>query len=104
MAHLKICAQSDYQFTNFSYLSEATVANFPKNRKIIISCVDKALLSDRKNTVQAKQWLDMHYLGSALSETTVKWWYANFKSSHTDTNDAECSGCSKSTVVPENTK
>ena len=80
-----------------------TVANFQRNRKIIISCVDKALLSDRKNTVQAKQWLDKCYLGSALLET-IKCLYANFKPSHTDTNDAECSGCSKSTVVHENTK
>ena len=85
-------------------LSEATVANFQKNRKIIILCVDKALLSDRKNTVQAKQWLHKCYFGCALSETTVKRWYANFKPSHTDTNDAECSGRPKSTVVPENTK
>ena len=37
-----------------SYLSEATVANFQSNRKIWIFCVDKALLSDGKNTVQAK--------------------------------------------------
>ena len=58
-----------------------------------ISCVDKALLSDGKNTVQAKQWLDNYYLDSAPSETTVKRWYADFKRSHTDTNHAECSGC-----------
>ena len=34
MAHVKIWAQSDYQFTNYSYLSEATVANFQNNGKI----------------------------------------------------------------------
>ena len=62
------------------------------------------MLSDRKNTVQAKQWLDKCYLGCALSETTVKSWYANFKPSHKDTNDTECLGHPKSTVVPENTK
>ena len=28
----------------------------------------------------------------APSETMVKRWYADFKHSHTDTNDAECSG------------
>ena len=50
------------------------------------------------------KWLDKCYLGSALSETTVKRWFANFKSCHTDTNDAECSGRPKSTVVSENTK
>ena len=46
MACVKIWAQSDYYFTNYSYLSEATVANFQNNGKIWISCVDKALLSD----------------------------------------------------------
>ena len=36
-----------------------------------------------KNTVQAKR-----YLGSALSETKVKW-YADFKCGCIDTNDAQ---------------
>ncbi len=52
-------------------------------------CVNKALLSEGKNTVQAKQWLDKCYSDSALSETTVKRWYANF---NTDTMDVESSG------------
>ncbi len=56
-------------------------------------CVDKALLSNMKNTVRAKLWLKKCYLGSTQSETTVQRWYVNFKPSHTDTNDAECSGC-----------
>ena len=50
MACAKILAQSDYKFTNYSYLSETTVANFQNNGKIWILCVDKALLSDGKNT------------------------------------------------------
>ena len=33
-----------------------TVANFQKNGKIGISCVDKTLLSDGKNIVQTNQW------------------------------------------------
>ena len=37
------------------YLSEASVANFQNDEKIWIFYVDKALLSDGKNTVQAKQ-------------------------------------------------
>ena len=64
----------------------------------------RVLLSDGKNTVQAKQWLDKCYLASAPSETTVKRWCADFKCGHTDTNDPECSGCPNSAVVPENTK
>ena len=57
-----------------------------------------------KNTVQTKQWLDKCYLDSAPLETTVKRWYADFKRSPTDTNDAEHSGHLNSAVVPENTK
>ena len=58
----------------------------------------------RKNTVQAKQWLDKCYLDSALLETMVKRWYADLKCGCTDTKDAECSGHSNSIVIPENTK
>ena len=48
------------------------------------------MLSDGKNTVQTKQWLDKCYLDSALSETMVKRWYSDFRHGCTDTNDAEC--------------
>ena len=65
--------------------------------------VDKALVSDGKNTGQAKQWLDKCYLDSAPLETAVKKWYADFKRGCIDTNDAECSGHLISAGVPENT-
>ena len=55
----------------------------------------------RKNTVQAKQWLDKCYSDSAPLETMVN---ADFKCSHTDTNDAKHSSHPNSTVVLENTK
>ncbi len=80
-----------------SYLSEAIVSNFQKNRKIWISCVDKELLSDG-------EWLDKCYLDSALSETMIKRWYADIKCSCTDTNDVEHSGHTNLAVVTENTK
>ena len=57
-----------------------------------------------KNTVQAKQWLHKCYSDPALSETMVKRWYADFKHSHTYTNDAEYSGHLNLAVVLENTK
>ena len=57
-----------------------------------------------KNTVQAKQWLDKCCLNSALSETIVKRWYADFKLSCTDTDDAEHSSHPNLVVVSENTK
>ena len=47
------------------HLSEANVENFQNNGKILISCFVKALLSDGKNTVQAKRWLDKCYLDCA---------------------------------------
>ena len=56
-----------------------------------------------KNTIQVKQWLDKCYLDSASLETKVKRLYADFKRSHTDTNDAECSGRLNLAVVLENT-
>ena len=51
-----------------------------------------------KYILQAKQWPDMCYSDSAPSETIVKRWYADFKGSCSDTNDAKHSGC------PENSK
>ena len=47
-------------------------------------------------------WLVLFELCSI--ETMVKRWYADFKCSHTDINDAKCSGCPISAVVLENTK
>ena len=62
------------------------------------------MVSDEKNVVHAKQWLDKCYSDSALLETTVKRCYADFKHGHTDTNDPECSGHPNSLVVLENIK
>ena len=67
-------------------------------------CGDKALLSDGKNTVQTKQWLDKCNSDTAPLETMVRRWYANLKHGSMDTNDAEHSGHPNSAVVPENTK
>ena len=77
---------------------------FSKQWKIWILRVDKALLSDGKNTVQEKQWLYKCYSDSALSETMVKRCYADLKHGHTDTNYAETSGNPKSVIIPENTQ
>ena len=105
MARVKIWAQSDYFFRNYSYLREATVANFQNNGKILISYVDKALLSDRKkNSVQAKHGLNNCYSDAAPSKTTIKRWHADFKHGRTDTKDAERSGRTNSAVVLENNK
>ena len=55
-----------------------------------------------KNTVEAKQWFDKCYGDSAPEKSTIFDWYAEFKRRRTNTDDAECSGCPKSAVVPEN--
>ena len=47
------------------------------------------MLSDEKNTVQSKQWLDKFCSDSGPSEITVKRRYANFKRSRIATNDAK---------------
>ena len=56
----------------------------------------------RKNTVEAKQWLDKHYGDSAPGKSTIIDWYAEFKRGRTNTDDAERSDRPKSAVVPEN--
>ena len=89
---------------NYSYLSEVSVKNIDNDGNILISYIDKALLFDVKNTVQAKQWRYNCYSNSAPSETEVKRSYADFKRGRTNTNDTECSSRPNLAVVPENTK
>ncbi len=55
-----------------------------------------------KDPVQARQWLEKCYSDSATSKTTICWWYANFKCTCIDTNDAECSGRPNKAVTLEN--
>ena len=43
-------------------------------------------------------------MNSVPLTTMVKWWYADFKLSHTDTNDPEHSNCSNRVVAIENVK
>ncbi len=62
------------------------------------------MLSDGKDTVQAKQWLDKCCSESAPSETILKRWYADFKCGGTQTNNIEPSGRPNLAGVPENTK
>ena len=55
-----------------------------------------------KNTVEAKQLLDKRYGDSAPGKSTIIDWYTEFKLGSTNTDDAECSGHPKSSVIPEN--
>ena len=47
------------------------------------------------------QWLDKCYPDSAPTRQVVGKWFADFKRGHTNTDDAERTGCPNSTV-PEN--
>ena len=54
--------------------------------------------------MQSQQWLEKCYRDSALSKTTICRWYAEFKRSPTDTEDAERSGWPNEVVAPETRK
>lgn len=58
----------------------------------------------KKNTVQAKKWLDKCYPDSAPSKATVERWFAEFKCGRTRTDDAERCGRPNEVVTPENVK
>ena len=57
-----------------------------------------------KNTVQAKQWLNKFYPDSDPSRQMVEKWFADFKRSRTNADDARRSGHPNSAVVPESIK
>lgn len=54
------------------------------------------------NTVQAKQWLDKSYPGTAPSRQMVEKWFAKFKHGRTSTDDAGRSGRPNTAVTPPN--
>ena len=58
----------------------------------------------RKNTVEAKQWLDKRYGDSASGKSINIDWYAEFERGRTNTDDAERSGRPKSAVLGNTTK
>ncbi|KYN07571.1 hypothetical protein ALC62_01391 [Cyphomyrmex costatus] len=86
-------------FISYSGLSDATFVFFKTMEKSEFRVLIKNCFLMGKNTVQAKQWLDMCYSDSAPLETTVKRWYADFKRGRKNANDAERSGRSNSTKV-----
>lgn len=56
----------------------------------------------KKNTTEAKEWLDTHYPDSTPGKSTIKDWYNQFKRGRTDTEDAERSGRPNTAVNEEN--
>lgn len=58
----------------------------------------------KKNTVEAKAWLDKHYLDSSPGKSTIEKWYGKFKRGEMSTEDGERSGRPKEVVTDENIK
>lgn len=58
----------------------------------------------KKNTVEAKAWLDEHYPDSAPGKSTVEKWFAKFKRGEMSTEDDARSGRPKEAVTDENIK
>ena len=85
-----------------SYLSEATVANFQNNGKIQILCVDNDFafgwetLFKQSNGLISVIWTLLHWKQRLRDDMLT------LKRGHTDTNDAEHSGCPNLAVVSKN--
>jgi hypothetical protein len=58
----------------------------------------------KKNTVEAKAWLDKHYTDSAPAKSTVEKWFAKFKRGKMGIEDDAHSGRAKEAVSDENIK
>lgn len=58
----------------------------------------------KKNTVEAKAWLDKHYSDSAPGKSTVEKWFAKFKRGEMSVEDDARGGRPKEAVTDENIK
>lgn len=57
-----------------------------------------------KNTVEAQKWLIKCYPNNCSSKGTIGWWYREFKSGRTSTEDKDRSGRPIEVATPENTQ
>jgi hypothetical protein len=62
-----------------SIVSGATFVYCEKMDKKKIRVLMKHCFLAKKNTVEAKAWLDNHYTDSAPAKSTVEKWFAKFK-------------------------
>ena len=99
---VKISWQSDVLFRSYRGFGDATFVIFKTmDKKEFRVLIEHCFLME-KNTVEAKQWLDKRYGDSTPGKSTIIDWYAEFRRSRTNTDDAERSGRPESAVVPEN--
>ena len=61
-------------------------------------------LGEKKNTVDAKSWLDKHYSNSAPGKSTVEKWFAKFNRGEMGIEEDARSGRPKEAVTAENIK
>uniref|UniRef100_A0A6P7HBH5 Protein GVQW3-like n=1 Tax=Diabrotica virgifera virgifera TaxID=50390 RepID=A0A6P7HBH5_DIAVI len=62
------------------------------------------LIGEKKNTPEAKVWLDKYYSYSAPGKSTVEKWFAKFKRDQMSSEDDARSGRPKEAVTDENIK
>lgn len=88
----------------YSILSEAAFVIFKKMDKKDFCVLIKHCFLLKKNTVEAKAWLDKHYSDSAPGKSTVEKWFAKFKRGEMSIEDDGRSGRPKEAVTEENIK
>jgi hypothetical protein len=71
--------------------------------RLIGECKKLHCFAAKKNTVEAKTWLDKHYTNSAPEKWTVEW-FSNFKRGEMSIEDDARSGRPKEAVTDENIK
>ena len=62
------------------------------------------LFGEKKNTVEAKAWLDNHYSDSAPGKSAVEKWFAKFKPGEMSIEEDARSGRPKEAATDENIK
>jgi hypothetical protein len=88
----------------YSILSAATFVNCEKMDKKEFRVLLKHCFLAKKNTVEAKVWLDKHCLDSAPAKSTVAKWFAKLKLGEMCIEGDAHSGRLKEAVSDENLK
>jgi hypothetical protein len=79
----------------YSIVSELTFVYCEKMDKKEFRVLKKHCFLAKKNTVEAKAWLDNHYSDSAARKVSVEKWFAKFKRGEMSIEDDARSGRAK---------
>ena len=88
----------------YRILSEATFVSLKTMDEKEFRVLIKHCFLAKKNSVEAKAWLDKHYSDSAPGKSTIEKWFEKFKRGEMTTEDDACSGHPKEGVTDENNK